>query len=86
MVYTRVQLAVLRTLALQNCLELASSNNMRTIAANRTWYLQQLALAAHKKKGAKALHDALVIDETGTQTLMNAEYTIDDSNCYIRYG
>jgi hypothetical protein len=82
---TPEQIALLRTLALQSCLELASSNNVRVIAANRTWFVQQLALAKHEKHAA-ALHDALVSNETETRTLIDAQYTIDDSNCYIRYG
>ena len=78
--------ATLRAQALKNCLVLAATNNYRTIAANNTWYQNQLhLLASHPKKAAKQAK-VLQIEQQQTQTEIQAEYTIDVSNCYLRWA
>jgi hypothetical protein len=78
--------ASLRAQALKNCLVLAATNNYRTISANNTWYQNQLLLlAAHPKRAAKQ-SKVLQIEQQQTQTEIQAEYTIDVSNCYLRWA
>ena len=78
--------ANLRAQALKNCLVLAATNNYRTIAANNTWYQNQLRLlAAHPKRAGKQAK-VLQLEQQQTQTEIQAEYTIDVSNCYLRWA
>jgi len=78
------QIAALRTVALQACLELAAVNNARVIAANSTWYQQQLsALTAHRMLRS-GQDKALQIEENLAQLEIQAQYTIDTSNCYLK--
>jgi len=78
------RVAALRTLALQACLELAAVNNARVVAANNTWYQQQLSyLSAHHLLASG--HDkALQLQENLAQLEIQAQYTIDGSNCYLK--
>jgi hypothetical protein len=81
-----MEIAVVRERALQTCLELASANKFRTIAANNTWYQQQLQRIAARGKKANALLQVLLAQENQTRDLIDAQLTIDESNCYIKYA
>ena len=80
------QRAAKRALLLQACLELASSNNFRVEAANAAWYQRQMHRITATGKRAVALRNVLLVDEHQTQDLIDAQYTIDQSNCYIKYA
>jgi hypothetical protein len=81
-----MEVAVVRQWALQTCLELASANKFRTIAANNAWYEQQLRLIAARPKLASGLYQVLLGQENQTRDLIDAQLTIDESNCYIKYA
>jgi hypothetical protein len=76
--------AVDRTQTLKACLELATANNFRTISANRAWYQHQLGGPAQQKKMSRARYDELVIEQAQTQAVIQAQYSIDVANCYIK--
>jgi hypothetical protein len=80
------QLAALRELALKTCLVSAATSNLRVVAANNAWYQRQVAALAAHKKTFSARYAALVIEESSTKDLIDAQYTIDESNCYIKYA
>jgi hypothetical protein len=66
------------------CLALADANNYEVIAANETWFEQQLrSLAAHRISAGPQFNE-LQIEEAHTLLEIDAEYTIDKSNCYLR--
>jgi len=73
-----------RAAALQLCLALAAANHDKVVAANEEWYLQELtALKAHHLlKGKQAVQ--LALQEQQAQTEIDAEQTIDVSNCYLK--
>jgi hypothetical protein len=78
------RVAALRTLALQACLELAAVNNSRVVAANNTWYQQQLSVLTARRMLASGRHQALQIEENQAQLEIEAQYAIDESNCYLK--
>lgn len=71
----RAQPAVTRRQALEACLALAAANHYEVIAANEVWYQQQL--------GAGAQFKELQIEEAQALLEIDAQYTIDKSNCYL---
>ena len=81
-----LEVAVVRQRALQTCLEQASANKFRTIAANNAWYQQQLRRIATRGKKAPALLQVLLAQQNQTRDLIDAQLTIDESNCYIKYA
>ena len=81
-----LEVAVVRQRALQTCLEQASANKFRTIAANNAWYQQQVRRIATRGQKAGALLQVLLAQESQTRDLIDAQLTIDESNCYIKYA
>jgi hypothetical protein len=80
------QLAAWRTQLLKNCLDLSRANHDAVVAANGTWYRQQLnGLKGH---GPKVVREgqALQLEEQQAQLEIGAQYTIDVSNCYLKDG
>ena len=81
-----MEVTVLRERALEMCLEQASANKYRSVAANSAWYAQQLRLIAARGKNAKGLYQVLLDQENQTRDLIGAQFTIDESNCYLKYA
>ena len=81
-----VEVAALRERALQLCLEQASAYKFRSIAANNAWYEEQLRRIAARGKKASGLYQVLLGQEHQTRSLIDAQLTIDESNCYISYA
>jgi hypothetical protein len=80
------KLAAKRAHALGVCLTRAAANNFLAVAANRTWYQRQLHGLAGRPKLAAAHGPALQIEEEQAQAEMQAQYAIDQSNCYLKHG
>jgi hypothetical protein len=82
---TRAQLAGTRRQALGACLALASGNHYEVIAANEVWFQQQLRfIAAHRRMPASPQFKELEIEEAQALLEIDAQYTIDKSNCYLK--
>jgi len=80
------QLAAWRTQLLKNCLDLSRANHDAVVAANGTWYRQQLnGLKGHGPKVARQ-GQALQLEEQQAQLEIGAQYSIDVSNCYLKDG
>ena len=69
--------------ALKACLALAAARHYQVVAANQTWYVQQLRGLAARRMLASPQYKALLIEEAQAQTEIDAQYTIDRSNCYL---
>jgi hypothetical protein len=78
------QVAALRTVALQSCLELAAVNNARVVAANNTWYHKQLSYLTAHHLLSSGHYQALQIEQNQAQLEIQAQYAIDQSNCYLK--
>jgi hypothetical protein len=72
--------------ALRTCLESAASNNLRVVTANNAWFQLQLHGLPTAGKRAVVLRNTLLVSEQQTRDLIAAQYTIDQSNCYIKYA
>ena len=80
------QRAAKRAHTLGVCLTRASVNNYLAVAANRTWLRRQLRALVGRPKLAAAQSGALQIEEDQAQAEMQAQYAIDQSNCYLKHG
>jgi len=80
------QVAAVLTQALQTCLVLAAVDNARVVAANNAWYQTQLSGLTARHMLASGLYKALQIEQAQTQTLIQAQATIDVSNCYLKFA
>ena len=80
------QRAALRAVALQTCLESAAADNLKVVSANNAWFQQQLHALPARGKRAVILRNALLVDEQQTRDLIDGQYTIDQSKCYIKYA
>ena len=80
------QVAAVLTQALKACLVLAAVDNARVVAANNTWYQTQLSGLTARHMLASGLYKALQIEQAQTQTLIQAQSTIDVSNCYLKFA
>jgi hypothetical protein len=80
---TPAQAAAIRAHALEVCLELAAANNYRVIAANQAWFQQQLrGISPRPVLGARQ-RNALEIEQAQARLEIEAQYAIDESNCYL---
>jgi hypothetical protein len=79
------QLAFLRARALNACLATAGANHGAVVGANDTWHRQQLHRLAAIHPRPNAQYEELQIQEQQAQLEIQAEYTIDVSNCYLKY-
>ncbi len=73
-----------REQALQACLALAAANHSLVVAANETWFQQQLRGLSGRRVAATQ-YKALQIEEAQAQTEIAAQYSIDQSNCYLEH-
>jgi hypothetical protein len=65
------------------CLALAAANHYAAVAANAAWLQAQLrGLTAHHLLNSP-LHQAIAVEEQQTLDVIDAQYTIDQSNCYL---
>ena len=81
---TRPQLAATRRQTLGTCLALASGNHYEVIAANEVWFQQQLRFIAAHPMPAGPQFEGLQIEEAQALLEIDAQYTIDKSNCYLK--
>jgi hypothetical protein len=65
------------------CLALAAANHYEVIAANEVWYQQQLDFLAPYRTLADSRFKQLQIEEAQALLEIDAQYTIDKSNCYL---
>jgi hypothetical protein len=77
------QPAVTRRQSREACLALAAANHYEVIAANEVWYQQQLDFLAPHRALADSQFKELQIEEAQALLEIDAQYTIDKSNCYI---
>jgi hypothetical protein len=80
------QVAALWAVALQACLELAAVNNARVIGANHAWYQRQLSYLTAHHMLAGGHYQAFQIEQNQAQLEIQAQYAIDQSNCYLKYS
>ena len=80
---TPAQAAAIRAHALEVCLELAAANNYRVIAANQAWFQQQLRGISPRPVLAARQRNALEIEQAQARLEIEAQYAIDESNCYL---
>jgi len=64
-------------------LALADANNYKVVAANEVWFQQQLRFFAAHRISTGPRFEELQIEEAHTLLEIDAEYTIDKSNCYL---
>jgi hypothetical protein len=65
------------------CLALATVNHYRVVSANATWLNQQLETLTAQHLLSSPQHQALLIEESQALSEIDAQYTIDQSNCYL---
>jgi hypothetical protein len=66
------------------CLALADANHYAVVAANARWFReQQRSLSADPGLAARQF-EALRIEETRALAEIDAQYSIDRSNCFLK--
>jgi hypothetical protein len=77
------QSAATRREALEACLALAAANHYEVIAANEMWYQQQLGFLTAHRMLASPQYAEPQIEEPHALVEIDAQYAIDQSNCYL---
>jgi hypothetical protein len=70
----------------QGCLALAAVNHYSVVAANAAWFRQQLHTLTRQHLLDAPQHQALLLEEQQALSEIDAQYSIDQSNCYLDRG